>query len=263
MLNLHQRISKTSTKNRLSDNNTQNQKTNDINLQKTSFYIKDYGLEGLVKVCYTVISGPYDRLKEPRVVTPGWKYICFTDQKFTSDVWEIRPLPKEIVEDSTLTQVKRQRIMKIQPYLFFEYDISVWVDGNLTIIGNLDEFVKENYADLSITAHPARNCIYDEARAIVRCRKDTQKNIDTQVDLYKKEKFPQHYGLNETNVIIRRNTEDVRKVMDMWAEVLRKYSHRDQMSFNYVLWKLGMKNLLLSFDVKVRNKYFKLSGHRR
>jgi hypothetical protein len=28
-------------------------------------------------------------------------------------------------------------------------------------------------------------------------------------------------------VMVRKNTDKVRKVIDMWAEVLRKYSHRD------------------------------------
>ena len=62
--------------------------------------------------------------------------------------------------------------------------------------------------------------------------------MQKQIDLYKKEGFPKHFGLNETNVIIRRKNESVRKVMDLWEDFLRKYSHRDQMSFNYVLWKL-------------------------
>lgn len=41
-------------------------------------------------VCYTVISGPYDTLKEPVIETDGWKYICFTDQELVSDIWEFR-----------------------------------------------------------------------------------------------------------------------------------------------------------------------------
>ena len=30
-------------------------------------------------LCYTVLSGDYDTLKKPTVITPGWKYVCFTD----------------------------------------------------------------------------------------------------------------------------------------------------------------------------------------
>lgn len=67
-------------KNKLCDQNTKGVvKTNDVNLQKTSFYKKSVVADDKVKVCYTVISGSYDGLKEPRYVTPGWKYICFTD----------------------------------------------------------------------------------------------------------------------------------------------------------------------------------------
>ena len=35
--------------------------------------------ETSVKICYTCITGKYDALIEPLVVTPGWKYVCFTD----------------------------------------------------------------------------------------------------------------------------------------------------------------------------------------
>ena len=96
-------------------------------------------------------------------------------------------MPKVIMEDKMLSQVKRQRIMKIQPYLFFDYDISIWIDGNLTIIGNLDEFVSQNDAELVVSKHPARNCIYDEARMIVKLKKDTKDSIDRQIRLYKEE----------------------------------------------------------------------------
>jgi len=50
-------------------------------------------------ICYTVLSGDYDNLKNPKVVTPGWKYVCFTDQdNVKSDIWEIRDLPTKYEE---------------------------------------------------------------------------------------------------------------------------------------------------------------------
>jgi rRNA processing protein Gar1 len=127
------------------------------------------------KVVYTCISGNYDTLKDPTVVTPGWEYICFTDQKVISNVWTIRPLPKEIVEDKSLTQVKRQRIVKIQPWRFIgACDVCVWVDANLKIIGNIDDMigmVGDSY--LATITHPDRKDIYQESKAILRYRKDT------------------------------------------------------------------------------------------
>lgn len=80
-------------------------------------------------VCYTCITGGYDRLKEPLVVSKGIDYICFTDNPFLkSKVWQARPIPKEL---DYLSNVKKQRIVKICPHRYLkEYDISIWVDGS-------------------------------------------------------------------------------------------------------------------------------------
>lgn len=66
--------SKSATGERLCDQNTTGLQINDRNIALGGLDIRSYR-----KVCYTVISGNYDRLLEPDVVTPGWQYILFTD----------------------------------------------------------------------------------------------------------------------------------------------------------------------------------------
>ena len=216
------------------------------------------------KVVYTCISGNYDILREPTIVTPGWEYICFTDQNITSKTWKIMPLPKEIVDDKSLTQVKRQRIVKIQPWRFIgDCEVCVWADANLTICCDLDEFVCSVGTEVSLASiqHPQRKDIYEESKAIVRYKKDVMPNLQPMLDIYKEAGYPEKSGLHETNVIIRKKTADVQKVMDMWEELLRKYSHRDQMSFDYVLWKLDMK--IKDILPETRNKFFKMTPHQK
>lgn len=58
---------------RLCDTNTEGPNINDQILRRGVIDRKQR------KVCYTVITGNYDILKQPRVLTPGWEYICFTD----------------------------------------------------------------------------------------------------------------------------------------------------------------------------------------
>lgn len=231
--------SPSSKKDMLCSVNTTGQKINDINIAKGRLVRHE---ETMKKICYTCITGNYDTLNEPKVVTPGWRYICFTDNmNLRSNVWEIMPLPDAIAQDGSLSTVKKQRMMKIRPYAFFDYDVCVWVDGNLLIKGNLDDLYDTFRNDeIAITKHPKRDCIYDEAEAIVKYRKDTWNNLTPQLDFYKTEYFPHHYGLHETNVIWRKNTPTVQRVMDMWAQMVKKYSHRDQMSLSYVLWKLSV-----------------------
>lgn len=89
------------------------------------------------KVVYTCISGQYDILTDPVFINKEFDYVCFTDQPFYSEVWQIRPIPEEL---NSLSQVKKQRIVKICPHRYLpEYDLSIWVDGNIIIKGDKND----------------------------------------------------------------------------------------------------------------------------
>ena len=77
-------------------------------------------------VCYTVIVGQYDSLKEPQCVSENFDYICFTDQTdFISNVWEIRPLPDSVID---LDNTRKNRYLKWFPHLYLpEYEYSIYV----------------------------------------------------------------------------------------------------------------------------------------
>ena len=192
------------------------------------------------RVVYTCITGGYDTIIEPKVVTNGFDYVCFTDNiKMESNIWNIRPLPKET---EGLTQVKKQRYVKINPHLHLsEYDVSIWVDGNVTIKSNLNEFTDKyltNEYSIYVPKHPSRTCIYSESNAVVAMKKDTKENVTPQIERYKEEGFPKNYGLLQSNIILRKhNDKDCVRFMEQWFDELKNGSHRDQLSFNYVAWK--------------------------
>lgn len=200
-------------------------------------------------VVYTCITDGYDNLREPEYVNENFDYICFTDNaeiNKESKVWVTREIPSELKH---LSKVKQQRCIKICPHKYLsEYDVSVWVDGSINIRGDLKQLTKklcsENNNTIFIGKHPQRNCIYDEANACVRLKKDVLENISPQIERYKKEGFPKQQGLVQTTVIIRRHNEpSCIDVMEMWKDELIKGSHRDQLSFNYALWKTNSKAL--------------------
>ena len=45
--------------------------------------------------------------------------------------------------------------------------------------------------------------------------------------------------------------------MNKWFEEIKKYSHTDQLSFNYVIWKTGKKTKYISkvFALEYFNQY--------
>ena len=192
------------------------------------------------KVVYTCITNDYDTLLEPTYVSSGFDYICFTDNpNLTSNIWKIKSLPNEVNE---LSQIKKQRYIKINAdKVVGKYDLSIWVDGNVSLIGDLNELLEQTLEDdcsIYIPNHPQRNCIYDEANMVIRIKKDTKENVLSQINGYEGEGFPKNYGLVQSNIIIRKhNNKDCIKIMESWFNELRDKSHRDQLSFNYVLWK--------------------------
>ena len=175
-------------------------------------------------------------------------YICFTDDKnLKSKTWKIRPIPEEL---SSFSKVKQQRGVKILAHRYLsDYDISVWVDGAVIVKGNIKDYLKTldlNNFSVFIPEHPVRKCIYAEKDACIRIRKITGEGItlaNKQMQKYRDEKFPSNYGLVQTNVMIRKHNDQYSKdLMEKWWAELKEYSHRDQLSFNYALWKVGNKN---------------------
>ena len=216
-------------------------------------------------VVYTCITGGYDDLKKLSNVTPGVDYICFTDNKdLKSDIWKIRPIPEELL---TYSKVKQQRGVKILQHRYLpEYDISIWVDANMDVKGNLNDYLKNfdfNKYSVFIPEHPARKCIYKEKTACVSLKKITGDGIklaDKQMARYKAEKFPENDGLVQTNIVIRKhNTEYCKKLMELWWNELKDYSHRDQLSFNYALWKNGKEKFKYLGKTTCNSKTFKWS----
>jgi hypothetical protein len=191
-------------------------------------------------VVYTCIFGGYDKLREVASVETGVSYICFTDQPIKSETWDIKKIPEIL---SSLEKTKVFRCMKIMPHLFLDkYEISIWVDGNIEVLGNIHQFVKSNLKNyFTVSKHPDRICIYAEADAILRLNKDSKENIDKQVQKYKSDGYPENNGLVMTGIIIRKHNH--KKCIEFsnawWAEV-REHSVRDQMSFNYAAWKVSV-----------------------
>lgn len=213
-------------------------------------------------VVYTCITGGYDNILEPSFVTPGVDYICFTDDKtLKSKTWKFRPIPEELLP---LSKVKQQRGVKILAHRYLsDYDISIWVDGAVIVKGDINEYIKTldfNTYSVFIPEHPTRKCIYAEKEACVKIKKikgDEVLLADKQMKRYKDEGFPTSYGLVQTNIMIRKHNDPYSKeLMEKWWSELKDYSHRDQLSFNYALWKCGDKHFKYLIKTTCNSKIF-------
>lgn len=63
------------------------------------------------------------------------------------------------------------------------------------------------------------------------------------MERYKKEGMPRNLGLIETNLmVINLRHTATRPFFELWKKEIEAGSHRDQLSINYCLWKLGIKH---------------------
>lgn len=160
--------------------------------------------------------------------------------------------------------IKKQRFIKLHPHLFFKnYDLSIYLDTRFIIFGNITEFIERLLTpkfNIYIFEHPDRNCIYSEILAVIESKKENE-SIAIQVqNRYKKRNFPQKIGLSENCLIVRRhNTKDCINLMEKWWEEIKIFSKRDQLSFNYVLWKSGKKIKYISKSFGLL--YFRPTSH--
>lgn len=217
------------------------------------------------KICiYTCITGDYDDLKELKQTEVGIDYFCFTNNdKIKSNTWNV-----VYIEDNTLNNHMLSRKIKMLGHpMINQYDICVWIDANVVIRSSILDFLNqgcdlEQY-DFVAFQHEERNCIYEEGLACVKLRREKKEIIETQLQFYEEQQFPKQFGLCEMTVFVKKpKNELVQKTMNLWFDMIQKYSKRDQMSFMYAIYKTGLPIQVLQIPVK-DNKWFFRETHKR
>lgn len=195
-------------------------------------------------VIYTVMVGGYDEIRQPEVVDDRFDYILFSNdiKEYSIGVWQIRPISYRNDDNTRVC-----RYVKTHPEeLLSEYEASLWIDSNIYI---RTPFVYERFIDLyesdklvASMNHPWRDCIYDEAFEVMYLRYEKEKIVFDWCHRIRKEGYPSHNGLYETNVMYRKHSDKTVANLDkQWWNCIDVYSKRDQLSFNYVLWKCGIE----------------------
>ena len=163
------------------------------------------------RVVYTCIIGNYDTLKPIMCPGDGIDYICFTDDMTmaTPRPWKLTEIPKDL---RNLPPVKQQRVLKILPHIYLQdYQESLWIDANFQVNADLNYFFRKydlQKCPIYTNKHPQRDCIYDEQKTCVKLGKDKDAVTLPQIERFRKEGFPRHYGLAETNLMLRSHADE-------------------------------------------------------
>ncbi|WP_075340870.1 glycosyltransferase domain-containing protein [Tenacibaculum agarivorans] len=201
----------------------------------------------------------------PQKKIDGVDFFCFTDDE-TKIVSPWKPMKLKFDSNN---EVLKNRHPKLLPHEYFkDYDISIYIDSNFLIIGNihklldsLDDFKMATFDHSQ--SDDARNCIYKEYNAILELGKsrgvfkDDPDIMKKQIDSFKSEGYPENNGLIKGGLLIRKhNDSEVIKVMEDWWEMVSTRSKRDQLSFNYVAWKNNFTSKIIAGDLRRGNPYF-------
>ncbi|MCI9456828.1 MAG: DUF616 domain-containing protein [Oscillospiraceae bacterium] len=219
-------------------------------------------------VVYTSIYGSYDLILEPLTVDSNCEYFIFTDQKVASNsVWKLADdskMPKECD-----TPAKKNRYVKMFPHKFFDCDYSIYLDGNLQIVGHPSLLVQREIetclTGIEMHLAPRENCIYEEAKTVCHVGKINKSEMNQVLKMYKENGMPRHFGMCECNVIVRNhNNDNYQKIMENWWELYLQGVKRDQLYFTYVIYKQGYQfSDIINFGASVnQNPLFLRKEHK-
>lgn len=194
-------------------------------------------------IVYTANYGNYDTIREPQI-SGSADFRCFTDGQ------GVEPYKKRAIE-CTLTPRRCARRAKILSNVFFPAkEVRIWHGANVQLRGDLKALiglVKDS--DIAVLKHNQRDCVYEEAEVCISWKKDDADVIRKQMSRYQQEGYPQHNGLSAAFLIVRKNTQAVRDLENLWWQEVVRGSHRDQLSFDYCCWKLGIVPTVIPGDI--------------
>lgn len=212
-------------------------------------------------VVYSAVIGGYDPIRDPLNPNPEVDYVLFSDVPVRSNVWDV----VLVKQDGPIKYSRRKlaRHIKLLAHQFVpDAEYTIWVDGWLQLICDpfkLLPFLGEN--DIAMEKHHERDCVYDESAEVIRVRKVVAPiHAQQQVNRYRQEGFPEHYGLTASYLVARHQTERMKELELMWWSELKDNTLRDQLSFLPCCWRLGIECSILPHG---QGKFYRSFPHAR
>jgi hypothetical protein len=210
------------------------------------------------KVCiYTICTNGYDSLKTPRARVPGADYFLVTD-----DPCQQIPGYTQILIEGGDNPIKAQRRVKIWPYdIMPGYDTYVYYDCSYEVRAHLSGLITMFQGGFGVKRHPNRDCIYQEGKRIIELRKATPDAVNEQLAHYAELGIPEHFGLQETGILLRDNSELTRALCAAWLKELDEFTHRDQLALPAAIFRTGIQPVYLRTHMV--NPHFRQHPHKQ
>lgn len=192
---------------------------------------------------YTCITGSYDRLMQPLAVEECCDYYVISDEPdMGGGVFRYVDVDT-VVPDCSMSAKDKNRYCKMHPHeIFPKYDYTIYMDGSIGIRNPIAHFVQNvGVSGLSIHRHKIHDCIYIDGIFAEWLGVVKKEELIRELKRYMEEGVPRRFGMFECGMIV----SDLKNKMGQqlyrkWYEEYQKGAGRDQFSFIYALWKMGL-----------------------
>jgi hypothetical protein len=211
---------------------------------------------------YTAIFGAHDDLK-PQPACPGVDFVCFTDDaSMRSDQWRMEVATARHDHPRLAATWFRTHPHVVLP----EYRHTIWIDGSMVL--RSESFAEEalghlKQSGIALMRHPRRADLLQEVEVSLGRPKYDGQPIREQLEHYRAQGFPTDHGLWVGGLLVRDNeNERIRRLNEMWMEETARWSHQNQISLAYVLWRLGIEPDEIPLTGRLRdNDLFRIEHH--
>ncbi|HEM3651150.1 TPA: DUF616 domain-containing protein [Streptococcus suis] len=201
-------------------------------------------------VVYTSTFGGDFSILEPLFIPDNCDFFYIGDRDITnSSVWKSLEPETVIPNYKSLSNIEKNRFVKMNPHkIFKDYKYSVYIDGNIQLVGDPSEFVNLiGKSGIALHKHRSRISAYDELEIILKLKKININDYDKFCIFLKNSLLPDNFGLAECNVIARDHYNPIStKITEQWWELFYDLKIvRDQISFPIVVYKndIEMKDI--------------------
>lgn len=234
---------------------------------------------------YTVITGNYDTIKQPQVITPGADYYLFTNNHRIKDagVWKVVYLNEDELMAAWSGSVNKKEVyasnherinnillsrkvkMLAHKYLPEGYDMSIYLDADMLIRSDLNSLFDLLNGDALMAAFRHSYCTSVRAeiedltnRAVV-----DKAVVERQWRRYCEWDFMDNLGITENGILIRRhNNPKVVELMELWWQEYLQGCLRDQVSLMPCVFKCGFMPHLRFIEGNIRrNEWVEVMRH--
>lgn len=212
-------------------------------------------------VIYTALTGNYDHVHEILYKEDGVDYLLFTNNPaIKSKTWDV------VFLDSDQDDLVLSREIKMIPhkYLDDKYDISIYIDANAVIYGELTEltrYLNDNTA-LAVSQHSVRKNLKEEIEACVQLKGVDRDEVEKQYARYVQEGFEDNRQLLECGILVRRHKDSkLQELMLLWFQEFRDGIKRDQLSLLPCISRLGYEDYTVMDGSVWHNQFCRIQSH--